>query len=138
MARDQYAYGFNVDDAGELIQLIGGADREHREGLVRRNGGGGATISFVIVSVTTASSGDYFGLKVATVTIRGAPCDRTNLIGTTATVVDHDECYLNEDNAALVGRRGKAHEQVYLSLDPEAEEGALTPCHWDVLNICCP
>jgi hypothetical protein len=99
--------------------------------------GGGAKIEFEIISITTATSGDYYGLKVATVEIRGAPCDRTALIGTEVEVVDHAECIFDLPSVDLVGVRGWAFEGVYLSLDPEAEEGELTPCHWAALNRCC-
>lgn len=101
--------------------------------------GGGATIEFTIDSVTTAgTSSPYNGLKVATVTVETAPCDRSSMIGESIEVVDHSGCLFNEENEALVDRYGWAHEQVALSLASGAEDGELTPCHWSALNICCP
>lgn len=102
-----------------------------------QGGGGGATIEFEIISIETATEGDYFGLKVATVEVRGAPCNRSSLIGTEVDVVDHAECIFDLPEVDLVGVRGWAFEGVYASLDPEAAPGTLTPCHWAALNRCC-
>jgi hypothetical protein len=101
------------------------------------SGSGGANIEFEIISIATASTGDYFGLKVATVEVRGAPCNRTALIGTEVEVVDHAECIFDLPEIDLVGVRGWAFEGVYESLDPDADPGTLTPCHWAALNRCC-
>lgn len=38
MPQDEHTYGFNKADAGELVQLIGGGDREYTEGRVRGAG----------------------------------------------------------------------------------------------------
>ena len=35
MPQDENTYGFSKNDAGELVQLIGGIDREYIEGRVR-------------------------------------------------------------------------------------------------------
>jgi len=98
-------------------------------------GGGGATIEYTISSLATASSGPYTGLKVATVVIRGAPCSRSSLIGTTASVVDHSGCIFDIEDMA--GYTGWAAEMVFWSLDAEAACETATPCHWAAINRCC-
>ncbi|MCA9130695.1 MAG: hypothetical protein KDB22_26590 [Planctomycetales bacterium] len=50
-------YGFSKDDAGELVQLIGGADREYLEGKVRGNGGGASIYLFTLTATITSGSG---------------------------------------------------------------------------------
>lgn len=41
MPQDNHTYGFTKNDAGELVQLIGGGDGEYIEGTVRGQGSGG-------------------------------------------------------------------------------------------------
>ncbi len=96
---------------------------------------GSGTIEFVIDSLTTAASGPYTGLKVATVTIKFPPCNEPDLVETTAEVVDHSGCIFDEED--MTGYTGWASRVVGLSLDAEADCDTLTPCHWGALNRCC-
>lgn len=95
----------------------------------------GGTIEYTITSLTTASSGPYNGLKVATVVVRGAPCGRSSLIGTSVEVVDHSGCIFDVD--PMVGYTGWASEMVFWSLAAGADCETLTPCHWGAINRCC-
>ena len=100
--------------------------------------GGGASIEYEIVSTLTAgSSSPYNGLKVASVTIKGAPCSRSSLIGTTVDVVDHSGCIFDLTSEQLAGVWGWASERVFPSLASGASLGTLTPCHWSADNRCC-
>ena len=99
--------------------------------------GGGASIEYEIDSVSTASSGPYTGLKVASVTVKGAPCSRSSLIGTSVDVVDHSGCIFDLTSGELAGVWGWASERVFPSLASGAPAGALTPCHWCADNRCC-
>lgn len=103
-------------------------------------GGGGAKILYTIDEVETAAGDSpYNGLKVATVTIIIAPCDRTELIDTQVDVVDWLECLFNENNEDLVGRKGTAFEGIGESRrDPSYGPAGLTPCHWVADGLCCP
>lgn len=96
--------------------------------------GSGGIISYVIASVTTATTGPYTGLKIATVNIKVAPLP--SLIGEDVEVVDHDGCYFDiaED---LAGYSGQASEGYAWSLDAEADCETVTPKHWFATNICC-
>ena len=99
--------------------------------------GGGASIEYEIDSVSTASSGPYTGLKVASVTVKGAPCSRSSLIGTSVDVVDHSGCIFDLTSGELAGVWGWASERVFPSLASGAPAGTLTPCHWSADNRCC-
>jgi hypothetical protein len=102
------------------------------------DGAGGASIEYEIVSTSTAgSSSPYNGLKVASVTIKGAPCSRSSLIGTTVDVVDHSGCIFDLTSEQLAGVWGWASERVFPSLASGASSGTLTPCHWSADNRCC-
>lgn len=122
---------------GSLFSAVGGDDiaTNVMRAFYLPDAGGGATIEYTISSVATASSGPYTGLKVATVVIRGAPCSRSNLIGTTASVVDHSGCIFDIEDMA--GYTGWAAEMVFWSLDSAAECETVTPCHWAAINRCC-
>ena len=99
--------------------------------------GGGASIEYEIISTSTASNGPYTGLKIASVTIKGAPCNRASLIGTTVDVVDHSECIFDLTSGQLAGVWGWASERVFESLQSGVPAGTLTPCHWSADNRCC-
>lgn len=93
-------------------------------------------INFIIDSVTTATTGHYTGLKVATVTIETA--EDAALIGEVTEVVDHLKCLFDEANAALVDRRGTAIEEYAISLDAGLPPGTITPLHFSAKGLCCP
>ena len=109
--------------------------------IAASGGGGGGTIEYTIDSVRVATSGGadapYTGLNIATVTVVAAPCNLSSLIGTQVDVVDHSQCIFDLDPEDLENVHGWASEKIALSLDPEAEEGELTPCHWSADNRCC-
>jgi hypothetical protein len=109
--------------------------------IVGSGGSGGGTIEYTIDSIRVATSAGadapYTGLTIATVTVVAAPCNQTALIGTEIDVVDHSQCIFDLDEEDLIGVHGWASEKVALSLDPEAEIGELTPCHWSADNRCC-
>ena len=97
--------------------------------------GGGGTIEYTITSLSTATSGPYDGLVIASVVIKGAPCSRSSLIGTTVNVVDHSGCIFDEES--MSGYTGWAAEMVFWSLDAEADCETVTPCHWAATDRCC-
>jgi hypothetical protein len=99
------------------------------------NGGGGATIEYVIDSLETKTEGPYTGLIVATVIVKGAPGDREDLIETEVEVVDHSGCIFDEED--MTGYTGWASEMVYLSLDATEDCDTKTPLHWAAINRCC-
>ena len=102
------------------------------------DGTGAGSIEYEIISTSTAgSSSPYNGLKVASVTIKGAPCSRSSLIGTTVDVVDHSGCIFDLTSEQLAGVWGWASERVFPSLASGASSGTLTPCHWSADNRCC-
>lgn len=102
------------------------------------NGVGKGKMGFIIVSVTTAgASSPYNGLKVATVTIK-EPGPGAGEIGDSVEVVDHLGCLFNEDNAALVDRRGTAYWGKALDLSSGASSGDETDYHWCGDGLCCP
>lgn len=118
---------------GDIVQI----DGKTGIGLCVEGGGGGGIIEYKITSTVVSTSGPYIGLKIATVTIHGAPCGRESLIGTSAEVVDHS----NElfDEISMVGFTGWAAEMVFLSLDSTAPCGTMSPCHWAAINrVCSP
>jgi len=101
---------------------------------------GSACIEFTIDSLRIAATGPdlpYTGLTIATVTVKGAPCERSNLIGTSVDVVDHSGCVFDYAIEDLQDVWGWATEKVFESRDPEADPGALTPCHWSADDRCC-
>lgn len=102
-----------------------------------KGGGGGASIQYTIDSVEVAATGPYTGKKVATVTVETAPCDRSNLIGESADVVDHSGCVFDLAEEDLIGVWGWATEQIALSTEAGADPGELTPCHWAADDRCC-
>jgi hypothetical protein len=102
--------------------------------VFKKNSSGG-TIEYKINSLSTAISGPYTGLIIADVTIKGAPCGRSNLIGTTAEVVDHSGCIFSVED--MTGYTGWAAEMEFWSLDVEDDCETLTPCHWAAINRCC-
>jgi len=99
-----------------------------------KGGGGGATIEYKIDSTTIHTSGPYTGLKVAFANVKGAPCDRPELLGTSVEVVDHSNCLFDEDD--MSGYTGWAQESIYQSLE-DGKCGEDTPCHWAAINRCC-
>lgn len=59
MAQDESTYGFNKQDASELVQLIGSADTEYPEGRVRAGGGGGIRLyRFTLNADLTSGTAD--------------------------------------------------------------------------------
>jgi len=131
------ASSWNIEE-GEGPFTVYGSHSVIADGLIGRigaAGGGGGIIEYKITSLTTKASGPYTGLKAAEAVIHGAPCGRSELIGTTVEVIDHS----NElfDEASMVGFTGWASEMVFLSLDDEADCDTLTPCHWAAINRVC-
>jgi len=131
---------WNVEE-GDGPFVVFGEHNAVSNALIGRIGafpsGDGGVIEFKITSVTTKSSGPYIGLKAANVVIHGAPCSRSNLIGTTVEVIDHS----NElfDETTMIGYTGWASEMVFWSLDSAADCETLTPCHWAAINrVCSP
>lgn len=128
-------YGFNKPDAEALIQSISTTEREHPQ-RVPRDGDSFQSIEYTIVSTTTAESGPYTGLVVATVEVQGVSCNADYaLIGTEVSVVDHSGEIFDLPN--LVGCWGWADLKVFLSLDSGADPGELTECHWSATNRGC-
>jgi hypothetical protein len=128
-----------IELGGNLITIVGDDDIEPDtvRGMIGASGGGGGVIEYKIISTSTQSSGPYFGLKMATAIVHGAPCDRSELIGTEVEVIDHS----NElfDETSMAGYTGWASEMVFLSLDAEADCDTLSPCHWAAINrVCSP
>lgn len=129
-----------VTPGGSLFTAVGEDDIETdvMRAFVNSGGGGAATIQFTVDSVATAgSSSPYNGKQVATVTIEVAPCSRSELIGTTAEVVDWSGCVWDLAEADLIGVWGWATECVALSLKSGDPPGTLTPCHWGADDRCC-
>jgi hypothetical protein len=95
------------------------------------------TPEYVITSLSTAVSGPYTGLVIASVVIKLA--EDTALIGTTVDVVDHSGCIFDEESMA--GWTGwcawGAAWSLDPTLDPEQECETLTPKHWYAINRCC-
>jgi len=96
-----------------------------------------SSIEFEIDSVTTDDDEEspYYNLQIATVTIRSASCELSDLIGTQVDVVDHSECLF--DGANSVGLWGWATQRVAKSTASGADPSAKSPCHWAADNICC-
>jgi len=134
---------FAIVPGGSQFMLAGPDDigTNIAKGFILSGGGSGAIIGYTISSIRTAATTgddkDYGGLKIATVTITEAPCDRGDLIGTTVDVVDHSGCIFDVLVSELETNHGWGFEGVAESRDPEASEGQLTPCHWQAINRCC-
>jgi len=126
------------DDSGRFVMAgDDDIDTDVARVFIGDGAGGGASIEYEIGSVSTASSGPYTGLKVASVTVMGAPCSRSSLIGQTVDVVDHSGCIFDLPSEDLSGAWGWASERVFESLASGADPGELTPCHWSADNRCC-
>jgi hypothetical protein len=126
------------DDSGRFVMAgDDDIDTDVARVFIGDGASGGASIEYEIGSVSTASSGPYTGLKVASVTVMGAPCSRSSLIGTTVDVVDHSGCIFDLPSEDLAGAWGWASERVFESLASGADPGELTPCHWSADNRCC-
>ena len=125
------------DDFGPFI-AIGPDDIENdaMRGFIDSSGGSGTTvIEYTITSLTTAVSGPYTGLKIATVNVKGSGCNEPSLICTSVEVVDHSGCIFDEETMA--GYTGWASRGVFHSLDTGDDAGTATPCHWFAINRCC-
>lgn len=132
------AGAWEIEPGGSLFTAIGPDDiaADVMRGFVYRSNGG-SKIQYTITALTTATTGFYTGLKVATVTIETAPCELGDLIGDSVEVVDHSGCVFDLTEAQLIGVWGWASEQVAQSLASGAEIGDLTPCHWAADDRCC-
>ena len=130
---------WSVTTGGSLFTAAGADDIDTNvmRAFIGSSGAQGAIIEYTIDSLTTKSSGPYIGLTAATVTIRGVICGQgASLIDTSAEVIDHSGCIFDEED--MTGYTGWAATNMeYLSLDPGAEEGELTPCHNAAINRCC-
>jgi len=128
---------WHIEAGGDQFTMIGPDDIEENayRGVIGESGGSGGIIEYKITSLTTKASGPYTGLKAAEAVIHGAPCGRSELIGTIVEVIDHS----NElfDEASMVGFTGWASEMVFLSLEAEVACDTLTPCHWAAINRVC-
>ena len=126
------------DDSGRFVMAgDDDIDTDVARVFIGNGSSGGASIEYEIISTSTPSSGPYTGLKVASVTVMGAPCSRSSLIGTTVDVVDHSGCIFDLTSEELAGAWGWASERVFESLASGASPGELTPCHWSADNRCC-
>ncbi len=98
--------------------------------------GGGDTIEFKIVSgPTVAGEGEFVGLKVCSVKIKGILCGKSSEIETTVDVYDHSGCIFDESD--MENYTGWAFKAEYYSLDPYDPENTVTSCHWAAFNRCC-
>ena len=106
--------------------------------LIDSNGseGGTRSIQGELIALNNGT-GPYTGKKVATITVKVAPCANGDLLETDVEVVDWSGCIFDLDFEDLEGIWVWASEGVALSLDSEAEEGELTPCHWTAEDRCC-
>jgi hypothetical protein len=132
---NERTFGFNIRDATELINGIGSGESWHPEIKPRGRKSTGGVIEYVIDSTSVKATGPYTGLTAAQVTIHGAPCGRSSLIGQSVEVIDHSGCIF--DTTPLVGYTGWASEMVFWSLDSEDDCETVTPCHWAAINRCC-
>lgn len=89
-------------------------------------GGGGATLQGTLSSIADGT-GDYAGLKVGTVAVVIAPCDRPGLAGTNVEVVDWSECVFDLPIEDLSG--------VWVWAEEGINEGG--ECHWTASDRCC-
>lgn len=105
-----------------------------------KSGTGAGGIQGRLRALRTASGGldaPYVGLKIGSVEIFGAPCGKTDLIGTTVDVVDHSECVFDRDFTDLEDVWVWASQQVFASLDGGEGADPFTPCHWAADDRCC-
>ena len=116
------------DDNGKVINWL----------LIDSKGSEGGTrkIQGILIALEVGT-GPYTGKQVATITIKVAPCADGSLIDTDVDVVDWSGCVFDLDFADLDGVWVWASEGVALSLDPGADPGELTPCHWTADDRCC-
>lgn len=135
MALDENTYGFNRTDAEELIGVIGG--EETTTPLRQPRGGGRSSLAQGTLTDLDDGTGDYTGKQVGTVTVVVAPCGRSSLLGTSVEVVDWSGCVFDHAFEDLDGVWVWFGEGIAESLDPEASEGQLTPCHWVAHDRCC-
>ena len=138
MAEDTNVWGFNKNDATQLVDLIGGADTEHRENRPWQQEYG-KRIFFTVDSAATAlSTSPYYGKMILTVTIVATESSPV-FIGTNVDVVDWSACLAYaETTAAVVDREGWAFWGIAASLEAGAPSGELTPYHWILDGLCCP
>lgn len=136
---DESTYGFNKDDAQELVRLVANEDTEFPE-IRPRGQARGSKIFFEVDSAAIAGgSSPYNGKMILTVTIIVAPCDQRALIDTSVDVVDWSTCLANAETVeAVVGRQGWAFRGIAHSLKSGDPTGTLTPCHWALDGLCCP
>jgi len=120
--------GILYDNNGKVINWL----------LIDSKGTGGGTklIQGILIALEDGT-GPYTGKKVATVTIKVAPCDEDTLLDTDVDVVDWSGCVFDLTFEELDGVWVFASEGIALSQDPEAAEGDLTPCHWVANDRCC-
>lgn len=133
--------GGQPDDLSDEIAIL----YDHNEKavnwlLIDSRGGSGSKIFFEVDSAATAgATSPYNGNMILTVTITVAPCDESNLIGTSVDVVDWSTCLANaETTGDVVNREGWAFRGIAQSLASTASPGDLTPCHWVLDGLCCP
>ena len=114
MPRDENTYGFSLSDARELINTIGGVDREYPEGRPRGGGGGDKHYLFTLTATMASGSGAC--------TIRNMADDAE--IATSQTVVDT----LGFFDGLASGQRGICIRQggVYYAIGPY-----VTSVRWD-------
>jgi len=142
-ALDKNTYGFAKADADELINVIANREIEHYQRVPRDDGGsgGGSSIEYIIIDIRTAGStgedAPYAGLRIATGVVQVAPCNRPDLLNTAVDIVDHSGCIFDLSDEDMINIWGWASERIAVSRDPEAEDGAITPCHWSADNRCC-
>lgn len=109
--------------------------------LIDSNGGDGACIEGTLTALRTAGTtgpdAPYAGLIIGTVTVAGTSPSLSALIGEEVDVVDHSECVFDLEIADLDGVWVWATRKVFLSRDPAADPGELTPPHWSADDRCC-
>lgn len=132
---------FDEDFPGET--LVNAVRTDGTWHLVK-SGSGGDTLQGTIESLRVADSeygegedAPYTGLTIAEVRVVVAPCNRSSLIDELVDVVDHSGCVFDLPEDELDGIWAWASEGIAESLDPAAEEGELTPCHWVADDRCC-
>lgn len=137
---------FSDQDCGRIARVVRNAENKVNTRFEKRPppklaAEGGAAIEYTIDSIRTAgSTGDdapYSGLVIATVTVKGASSDSTELIGTSVDVVDHSGGIFDLVAADLLGLWGWASEKAFQSLAPGAAAGDLTPLHWSATDRLC-
>jgi len=133
---------FLLSLGGTMITAVGADDiaPDCMRAFVNLGGGGGGKIFFEVDSAEIAgTSSPYNGKMILTVTIVVAPCEQSDLIGTSVDVVDWSTCLANAETVeAVVGREGWAYRGIAYSLKSGDPAGTLTPCHWALDGLCCP